>query len=206
MAMVAGVLSLVGGIVSAAGAIEAGNYQAQVANNNAKIADQNAAYSRQAGREAADIKSREGAAKEAAIVTALAANNVDTTGPGSARDVEVGAREVSKLDTKQTYQKEGAIPAYGYTIQAQDDRAQAVQDKLAAGYAAAGDIIGGIGGAIGNFGSQASSFGGFGFGGGGASASSLVSSPAPVSGGVVPLYGGGYNSGLASTSLSGADY
>jgi hypothetical protein len=191
MGMISGILSLVGGIVSAAGAMEAGNYAAQVAENNAKIAEQNAQYAREAGMQAATDESRAGAVKSAEIGVALAANNVDVN-TGSASDVRAGQRELNVYNTATVEQNKGILPAYGYTVQASNYRAQAAQDRIGAGYSAAGDIIGGIG----SFAGDASGSGMFG-GGIGSSPAFAASAAAPVDttlsvaggGATIPSYG-----------------
>lgn len=140
MAMISGILSLVGGLVSAAAASAQQNYAAQVAENNATIAEENAQYVRTAGMQQAINTSTQGAAKEAAIVSGIAANNVDVS-TGSAVKVEAGQREVNKLDTE-TVENRALWQAFGYTTQAYNYRAQAEQDKMAANASLFSGVLG----------------------------------------------------------------
>ncbi len=148
-------LGLIGAAVSAGGTMmngmaqaNAANYQAEVASNNAKIAQQNATYAAQAGAQQADTASKKGAANEAAIKGAIAANGVDVNS-GSAVDVQTSAREQSKLDTLTTANN-AQLQVYGYRSQAAGYQAQSQLDQMTAEQAPIGAAIGASGSLLSN--------------------------------------------------------
>ena len=148
-------LGVIGAVVSAGGTMmnglaqsKAANYQAQVASNNAKIAEQNAIHAEQAGAQATEAQSKKGAAQQAAIKGAIAANGVDVNS-GSAVDVQESAREQSKLDTlNQDHNTQ--LQVYGYRTQETGYNAQAELDKATAEQAPIGAAIGATGGLLSN--------------------------------------------------------
>ena len=149
------VLGAVGALVSAGGTVmngvaqaNAANYQAQVASNNATIAQQNAIHAEQAGAQATEAQSRKGAAQQAAIKGALAANGLDVNS-GSAVDVEESAAKESKLDTLNA-DHNTQLQVYGYRTQSTGYEAQAKLDKMTADQAPIGAAIGAAGGLLGN--------------------------------------------------------
>lgn len=140
LAAAAPFLALAGTGVEAIGSIESGLYANQVAQNNATIAEQNKAYTLQAGEEAASVQSRKGAAEQGALKTRMGASGVDVNS-GSNVDVQVGAREASKLDAE-TVLNNAELAAYGYTTQAANFRAQGAQDLASGIWDAAGGLLG----------------------------------------------------------------
>jgi hypothetical protein len=143
-AAAAGAAGGLGGIFSALGAItqgegqalsatasgEASAYQAQVARNNAIIAGYNATEAEQAGEQQAFATSMQGAQTMGRIKTAQAANNVDVNS-GSAKDVQIGAREVEQLNTE-TVMSNAELQSYGYRRQAATFSDQATLEQMAA--------------------------------------------------------------------------
>jgi hypothetical protein len=144
------VLGALGSAVSAVGAISAGesqaaaaNYQAQVAKNNATIAAQNAEYAIQAGQAKATDLGLQQRAQQAAVVSAIAANNVDIN-TGSAADVRIGQRQIGYLDTQRTVEQ-AALTAYGYRSQQTGFEAEAGLETAQAGFDTTAGFIGGAG-------------------------------------------------------------
>jgi len=132
--------------ISAVGAVEGGqatanaaNYSAQVAKNNATVENQNAVYAEQAGNVAATTQGLKGAQVAGKIKAGQGASGVDVN-TGSNKAVQVGQREVSKLDTE-TVVNNADLTAYGYRTKATSDTAQAGLDELTAAQApVAGDL------------------------------------------------------------------
>lgn len=140
VAAIAPILSAVGAGVGAIGSLAQGQYQGQVARNNSTIALQNADYSRASGLQQASITSMKGAAKEAGIKTAQAANGIDVN-TGSAVDVQASQRMTDELDAE-TVLNNSELQAYGYTTQSTNFKAQAQQDETAGFYGAASGLLG----------------------------------------------------------------
>lgn len=152
------VLSAVGTAASVAAPIIGGFYQGQVASNNAQVEKQNAEYATEAGQQQAAATSLKGAAKTAGVKSGIAANNVDVNS-GSAVDVEGSERGANQLDAD-TVLSNANLQAYGYTVQSQNDQAQATQDEV-------GGVLKGVGGLVGNASSLPFSWGGAGNSSGG---------------------------------------
>lgn len=148
-------LGIIGAGISAGGTLmngmaqsQAASYQAQVASNNAIIAQQNAVHAEQAGAQQTDAMSKKGAAQEAAIRGAIAANGVDVNS-GSAVDVQTSARETSKLDTLTT-DNNAQLQVYGYRTQATNYQAQSQLDQMTAASAPIGAAFGATGSLLSN--------------------------------------------------------
>ena len=144
IATIAAISSVAGAGIGAAGAIQQGNaqaqsanYQAQVAANNATIARQNAQYSASATAARTQQEEMKAAQQNAAVRAAGAANNLDVDS-GSPLDVQIGQRELGKLDTE-TVANQGAQQVYGYKTQATDYTAQSALDRQTAN----NDVTGG---------------------------------------------------------------
>ena len=134
---IGGIFSALGGITSGeSGALsataqgEAAAYSAQVARNNAIISGYNATNAEEAGGVQAQAVSMAGAQNIAKIKTATAASNVDVN-TGSAKNVQVGAREVNQLNTE-TVLNNANLQAYGYRMAAFSSTEQAGLETLAA--------------------------------------------------------------------------
>jgi len=163
------ILGAIGAIASAAGSVVGGiaqgnaaAYQAKVAENNAKIAQQNAAYAAHAGEANAEAQSRKGAARQAAIKAAMAANGIDVN-TGSDLNVQESAREESNLDTLNV-QQNANLQVYGYRTQATNFEAQAELDRQEAQQAPIGGLFGAAGSLLSNASSIGLGKGGFGSG------------------------------------------
>lgn len=157
------VFSIVGGVVGAWGAMEKGKaqaaalrYQAQVAENNKTIAEQNSKWSMAAGHfqsAAIGTKTRDAFGQTKA---AQAAGGVDVNS-GSALDVQTAVARTGQLDAL-TAEGNAAKEAYGWSAQAGNFGAQAgllrneADDSERLGVIDAfGSLLGGAGGAIGNW-------------------------------------------------------
>jgi hypothetical protein len=127
MGYAAGAMGVLGSVVSAYGDIESGLYSAQVAKNNAKLATQNAVYSTEAGYTQSQTEGLKNASEIGQLTADQAANNVDVKA-GSAADVRGSARAAGQLD-QQTVMHNALLKAYGYSISAASDKAQANQDE-----------------------------------------------------------------------------
>ena len=153
LAIAGPILGAAGSLVSGAASQNAADYQAQVANNNAITAGYNAAESTQAGEVQAQNKSMQGAEKQAAIKTTMAANGVDVNS-GSAVRVQEGAHEVAQTDTATTMHN-ALLQAYGYRTQQTGFEAQSELDTQQGESAAIGSYFGAAGSLVGG----ANSFG-----------------------------------------------
>ena len=162
-APLAAITMATGALVQGAATQNAADYQSAVASNNALEASRNAAYSTQAGRVQAEQKSRQGAEKQAAVKTAMAANGVDVN-TGSAVTVQEGERENAVTDTDTTMHN-AVLKAYGYRTQETNFQAESQLDKAKGEDAAIGSYFNATGDLL----SGAKGFGG----GGGSSVGSL---------------------------------
>jgi hypothetical protein len=152
-------VSLAGTVLSAGmgamGAIQQGqaqadaaNYQAAVARNNQIIAQQNATREAATGREQAQVKDFENAAKMGGILAAQGASGVDI-GSGTSKEVRQSAQQIGRLDT-QTIMDTALQRVRGFNVEASSQGATAQLDTMRAGQAqqagflgAAGSLIGG---------------------------------------------------------------
>jgi len=170
------VASLAGTVVSAMGAkqqadaqAKQADYQAQVARNNEIIAQQQANAARQAGAVEAqtqDYKSRQIAGTQKAI---LGASGVDIES-GSPLAIQQSQAELARLDAL-TVQSNAERKAWGFDVEASNQKAQAglyrmqASDARAAGKTAVlASLIGGVGKFAGKWG-DSSGGGGFSLGG-----------------------------------------
>lgn len=94
-----------------------------MANNNATVAEQNARRAEQVAANNAQAKSMEARARLGKVKATQAASGVDVN-TGSALDVQVGTRELGKLDTDTVFSND-LVKAYGYKSDAQSYRSQA---------------------------------------------------------------------------------
>lgn len=148
------VAGVAGTAVSAYGAYEAGqaqkkaaNYQAQVAANNAQIAAKNAQLATQKGEIEATQQQLKNRAEMGAIVSSMAANNVDV-GSGSASDVRQSADILGNLDTSQI-RSNAALENYGYRSQGMSFQAQQGLDQATAKFSNEESYIGATGSLLG---------------------------------------------------------
>lgn len=135
-----------GGILGAFGAQEQGEaqskmyqYQAGVARINQKIAEQNADYARAAGEVEAQKSGMETRARVGQIRAAQGASNLDVN-TGSAAAVRASQQAVGQED-EAIIRANAARKAYGYEVEATQDKAQVGLDTMAASQSkTAGDI------------------------------------------------------------------
>ena len=146
VAAVGAAASAAGAANSAAGARKAGAatsaadmYQAQIAAYQAAIDRQNAEWASQAGEINASnsgLKTRAAIGQEKAATSAA---GIDST-TGSARQVQAATEQIG-MQEAQTIRSDAAKQAYGYTVKASNDEAQAQLDMMGAGNAVtAGNI------------------------------------------------------------------
>lgn len=127
----------------------ANNYKAEMADNNAAIATQQAQWAAEVGEQsvgAAGLKTR---ATEAGIKANQAASGIDVN-EGSAVQVQDSVRQLGMLDAL-TIRSNAARQAYGYQVEASNQKAQAElyrfasKNDLDAGHIdAASTILGGV--------------------------------------------------------------
>lgn len=183
LALIAGIagagISAVGTVEGGAATANAANYQATVASNNAIVEKQNAVYAEQAGNVAATTQGLKGAQVAGKIKAGQAASNIDVN-TGSAKEVQSGQREISKLDTE-TVVNNADLTAYGYRTKATSDTAEAGLDELKAEQAPEGADLAAAGGLL----SSASALSGkWNSGGGGSGGYSGITIPGfnPIAG------------------------
>jgi len=131
--------SVLGAISSGEAQSQAAAYQAQVARNNATIASQNAEYATRAGNEKAEQASLAARQQDAAVRSAIAANDIDVN-TGSAADVQAGQAEQGELNTNQTVTN-AALTAYGYRSQSTNFTAEAGLEQAQSGYDATAGFV-----------------------------------------------------------------
>lgn len=109
---------------------EAYDYNAQLAEQNAAFADQRAAWSAEEGDQAASAAQMKARAVEGGVRANQGASGVDVNS-GSSVDVQESVRQTGMLDAL-TVRSNAARQAYGYQVEAVNDRAQAALDRSAA--------------------------------------------------------------------------
>jgi len=135
--------SLVGAGMGAAGAMQQGRYEAQVAQNNAALARAQAADAEQRGSEAAGQIEAEGHRIAGRQLTALAANNVDTT-TGSAANMFSTTAMLAAADAERA-RVNARREAWGYRNAALEDDARARLAKRQGILTGVGALVGGLG-------------------------------------------------------------
>ncbi len=148
--MIGTIATVAGTGLSAANYLQQGAYGAQVARNNAETARRNADYARTAGMAQASIASMKGAEKLASLKADQAASGVDVNS-GSFVDVQGGQREADALDAE-TVLTNAELSAYGYSTQARDFEAEAVQTETASWFDALGSLASGASSLAGKWG------------------------------------------------------
>lgn len=152
VAGLAGAAASAGGVGLSAEAQGANaSYQAQVAKNNEVIEGYNAVSATQAGEGATQAEGMKQASRAGAIKAGIGANNIDVNS-GSAKNVEASQSEEGELSTE-TVMHNALLQAYGYSVGAESDAAQA---KLEESEAEQAPIEGALG-ATGSLLSRASS-------------------------------------------------
>lgn len=149
MALIPVAISLVGGMMGAQNARQEGAYNAGMLNRNAALKEQAAQESIFAGDTSADwqrVRTGQAVGTQRSV---QAANGIDVNS-GSAAQLQDDTAMIGELDAL-TIQNNAAREAYGYRIQADQDRMNAVQTVTNAGNKATGSILGGLGSAFGSF-------------------------------------------------------
>ncbi|MBT2339534.1 MULTISPECIES: hypothetical protein [Pseudomonas] len=149
MALIPVAISLVGGMMGAQNAKQEGAFNAGMLNRNAALKEQTAQETLFAGDTSADwqrVRTGQAVGTQRSV---QAANGIDVNS-GSAAQLQDDTAMIGELDAL-TIQNNAAREAYGYRIQADQDRMNAVQTVTNAGNKATGSILGGIGGAFGSF-------------------------------------------------------
>jgi len=149
MALIPVAISLVGGMMGAQNAKQEGAFNAGMLKRNAELKEQTAQETLFAGDTSADwqrVRTGQAVGTQRAV---QAANGIDVNS-GSAAQLQDDTAMIGELDAL-TIQNNAAREAYGYRIQADQDRMNAVQTVTNAGNKATGSILGGIGGAFGSF-------------------------------------------------------
>ena len=149
MALIPVAISLVGGMMGAQNAKQEGAFNAGMLNRNAALKDQAADETQFAGDTSADwqrVRTGQAVGTQRSV---QAANGIDVNS-GSAAQLQDDTAMIGELDAL-TIQNNAAREAFGYRIQADQDRMNARQTLTNAGNKATGSILGGIGGAFGSF-------------------------------------------------------
>jgi hypothetical protein len=149
MALIPVAISLVGGMMGAQNAKQQGAFTSGMLNRNAALKDQTADETVFAGDTSADwqrVRSGQAVGTQRAV---QAANGIDVNS-GSAAQLQDDTAMIGELDAL-TIQNNAAREAYGYRIQADQDRINAIQTRTNAGNNAMGSILGGLGSAFGSF-------------------------------------------------------
>ncbi len=147
LAVAGGVVGAMGAIQSSQAAASAAKYNAAVAEQNAAIQKRNASMAIQAGEQRVAMEGLKTKAKVGGIMATQGAQGVDVMS-GSALDVRSSAADLGELDAL-TVRSNAVKEAYGYEVNAMNDKAQAALDRkqasasLASGwYGAAGSLLG----------------------------------------------------------------
>lgn len=142
-------IALLGGVMGAQNAKQEGAFSSGMFKQNAVLKDQAANEAITAGNSSADwqrVRTGQAVGTQRAV---QAANGIDVNS-GSAAQLQDDTAMIGELDAL-TLQNNAAREAYGYRIQAQQDRANAAQTLTNAGNKATGSILGGLGSAFGSF-------------------------------------------------------
>lgn len=135
------VLTIAAATASAYSQYQQGEYQKEVADQNARIAEDEASLALQRGAIAKGVERMKGAQEIGAARAAQGTSGVELTS-GSALDVISDAAMLNELDA-QTIGNNAAREAWGYRVQATNDRAQGRLAQAAGRYGAAATLIGG---------------------------------------------------------------
>lgn len=149
MALIPVAIAVAGGVMGAQNAKQEGAFNAGMFKQNAALKDQAANDTIASGNTSADwqrVRTGQAIGTQRAV---QAANGIDVNS-GSAAQLQDDTAMIGELDAL-TIQNNAAREAYGYRIQAQQDRANAAQTVTNAGNKATGSILGGLGSAFGSF-------------------------------------------------------
>lgn len=142
-------IALLGGVMGAQNAKQQGAFNASMLTGNAAFKEQAAQDAIAAGNTSADWQRVRTGQAIGTQRSAQAANGIDVNS-GSASQLQDDTAMLGELDAL-TIQNNAAREAYGYRVQANQDRLNAAQAKVNAGNQATGSILGGLGSAFGSF-------------------------------------------------------
>lgn len=149
MALIPVAIGLAGSMMQAQGQTQNANYQSGMMKQNAMFKEQAAQETIAAGDTSADwqrVRTGQAVGTQRSV---QAANGIDVNS-GSAAQLQDDTAMLGELDAL-TIQNNAAREAYGYRVQAQQDRLNAVQTVQNGRTAATGSILGGLGSAFGSF-------------------------------------------------------
>lgn len=134
--------TLIGGYQQAQAAKAEGAYAAQVADQNAKVATQQADYERQLGNIEEEKQRRNVRLMLGAQRAALAANGIDTTS-GTALDLQTETAQFGTEDAL-AIRANAARRAWGYEVEAQNQKAAGIAAKARGKNQAIGSYLGAV--------------------------------------------------------------
>ncbi len=149
MALIPVAIAMVGGMMGAQNAKQEGAFNSSMLTGNAALKDQAAQETINAGDTSADwqrVRTGQAVGTQRSV---QAANGIDVNS-GSAAQLQDDTAMLGELDAL-TIQNNAAREAYGYKVQAKQDRLNATQVTTNAGNKATGSILGGLGSAFGSF-------------------------------------------------------
>lgn len=149
MALIPVAIGLAGSMMQAQGQTQNANFQSGMMKQNAMFKEQAAQETIAAGDTSADwqrVRTGQAVGTQRSV---QAANGIDVNS-GSAAQLQDDTAMLGELDAL-TIQNNAAREAYGYRVQAQQDRLNAVQTVQNGRTAATGSILGGLGSAFGSF-------------------------------------------------------
>jgi len=142
-------IALLGGVMGAQNAKQEGAFNSGMLKQNAALKDQAANDTIAAGNTSADWQRVRTGQAIGTQRSAQAANGIDVNS-GSAAQLQDDTAMIGELDAL-TIANNAAREAYGYRVQAQQDRQNSAQVLTNAGNKATGSILGGLGSAFGSF-------------------------------------------------------
>ncbi|MEO4014821.1 hypothetical protein [Pseudomonas rossensis] len=149
MALIPVAIAMVGGMMGAQNAKQEGAFNSAMLTGNAALKDQAAQETINAGDTSADWQRVQTGQAVGTQRSVQAANGIDVSS-GSAAQLQDDTAMLGELDAL-TIQNNAAREAYGYRVQAKQDRQNAAQVTTNAGNKATGSILGGFGSAFGSF-------------------------------------------------------
>ena len=167
MALIPVAIGLAGSMMQAQGQKQNAAFESGMLKQNAMFKEQTAQETINAGDTSADWQRVRTGQMVGTQRSVQAANGIDVNS-GSSALIQDDTAMLGELDAL-TIQNNAAREAYGYRVQAQQDRTNAKQTVKNGNTAAMGSILGGLGNAFGSF------AGGGGFGGTGAGTQAAMS-------------------------------
>jgi hypothetical protein len=149
MALIPAAIAVAGGVMGAQNAKQEGAFNSSMLTSNSAFKNQTAQETINAGDTSADWQRVRTGQDIGTQRTTQAANGIDVNS-GSAAQLQDDTAMIGELDAL-TIANNAAREAYGYRVQAKQDRLNAAQVKTNASNNATGSILGGLGGAFGSF-------------------------------------------------------